>query len=323
MKIFLTDHPEADKTRQLLQTLLAERLGPPARQWMEQQTAKLRSQYTERSLFLAFSSAFRWAGKTPLALTAEEKVRVQQCRPGSTLEGWTLEELLRAYWLLLIPGEPENSYLSTLDKIFETADVSEASAAYKSLQFLPKPESLVKRAAEGVRTNMTVLLDAISLCNPYPADFMPEPSWNQLVMKAIFTERPLYQLYGADQRANQDLAGMLLGFAHERWAAGRYVIPELWRFAGPYLNETFQPALDRIGQKGTDFEKTAALLACRQSNWSGARLWTETQEASGFRPLASDWDTLGVRYQESLPVPQGHYYQQAGSGISGPPKSPA
>jgi hypothetical protein len=81
-----------------------------------------------------------------------------------------------------------------LDQLFGTADVGEQTALYLSLPLLPYAASFKHRASEGIRTNMTVVFNAIALDNPYAAEFMEEAAWNQLVLKAIFVGSPLHRI---------------------------------------------------------------------------------------------------------------------------------
>ena len=72
------------------------------------------------------------------------------------------------------------------------------------------------------------------LHNPYPAEELDEPAWNQLVMKAFFTDKPVEEILGFDERANERLAHIVTDYARERRAAKRPVTPELWRAVGPH-----------------------------------------------------------------------------------------
>ncbi len=40
-----------------------------------------------------------------------------------------------------------------------------------------------------------------------------KPAWNQLVLKAFFTEKPIQQIIGLDERANEKLASTAYDFA--------------------------------------------------------------------------------------------------------------
>jgi hypothetical protein len=151
--------------------------------------------------------------------------------------------------------------VTILNKVFSTADLQELVTLYAALPLLPYPEQHVKRAAEGVRTTMTQVFDAIALDNPYPHDYLPEEAWNQLVLKSVFNVRPLYRIYGLDARRNEHLAHMLVDYAHERWAAGRTLTPELWRMVGPYLQAGHLADIQRLFQSPETIQHEAAALA--------------------------------------------------------------
>ena len=54
---------------------------------------------------------------------------------------------------------------------------------------------------------------------------------------------------------------MLVDYAHERWAAGRTVSPELWRCVGPFASKTDVADLIKVLREGSDLEQKAAALA--------------------------------------------------------------
>lgn len=232
--------------------------------WVDRQENILRNNFELRSFYLAFSTAARFIEKRIVQLTQKEKTEADSLRIGFCPEDWNLLQLVRTYLLLLLPEEDVSVYESRLTKLHETADVDEQVTLYSALPLLPFPDVLTKRAAEGIRTNITAVFDAIALNNPYPADFLNQAAWNQMVLKAVFMQRPLYRIYGADERANSELAEMLIDFAHERWAANRKVLPELWRFVGPFLNKEYLPDMTKAIE-GKPLERQAALLACFQS----------------------------------------------------------
>ncbi|MEO1341698.1 MAG: EboA domain-containing protein, partial [Cyanobacteria bacterium J06635_13] len=151
-----------------------------------------------------------------------------------------LVQLSRSLLLLSFPAQDSERYIATLDKIIGAADVEEAIAFYQTLPLLPHPEKFQLRAAEGIRTNMTSVFKAIAYHNSYPAQYLDDLAWNQMVLKALFVGIPLQPIYGLSERNNPHLAQMLLDYARERLAAKRTVSPELWELVMPFQPKAVQ-----------------------------------------------------------------------------------
>jgi len=296
--IYQTD---VTKARNFLYQLVAGQTPENAATWLDQQTEKIKNDPTNKSLYISFSASPRFLGKGPLRFSEKEIQAAQSIREGFSLESWTIDQAARVYFLLLIPAEDENHYLRTLQMLFNAADVKEQKALYSALPLLAHPQKLTKRAAEGIRTNMTVVFDAIALQNPYPAAYLDENAWNQMLLKAVFTERPLYKIYKSDERANPKLAQMLRDFAHERWAAGRPVTPELWRYVAPFADDSYIPDIERILNEGSSFVREAGALVCWQSDNAKVKALLDQQPV--LKTTLTDgklnWDDLGKRYLES------------------------
>lgn len=242
--------------------MLAARLPARGQAWLRTQ---LESLAAEKALYLAFSLAPRFTGREPLQLTASQLQQARELRAGFNPAAWTTDQAARTLLLLCAPQRDAAQYTALLTKLFGTAGESELATLYASLPLLPYPESHVKRAAEGVRTAMTSVFDAIALRNPYPHDYLPQDAWNQLVLKAVFNARPLYQIYGLDNRRNEPLAQMLLDYAHERWAAGRTLTPEVWRLVGPFLTTSTLADVHRLLRSPDALQVQAGTLALAAS----------------------------------------------------------
>ncbi len=152
---------------------------------------------------------------------------LQGCQ-GWVPNNWTIDQVGRTLLLLALPNENADVYLQTLEQLFNAADMGELIALYQALPLLTHPEKLQKRAAEGVRSNMVAVFNAIALNNPYPSQYLDNLAWNQMVVKTLFVGSPLNQIQGLQQRANPQLSQMLTDYASERQAAKRTVPPEIW-----------------------------------------------------------------------------------------------
>jgi hypothetical protein len=248
----------------LIESWLRARLPQPAMLWLEQQAQKLDEGGRDADLYMAVSLIARRVGKDDLNLTPAERRAADAVRPGWDPTDWSADQAARIYLLLAAGGDGEK-FARRLDQLCATADVGELVAFYRGLPLYPDPPRHALRAAEGVRTNMKAVFLAVAHRNPYPSEHLPEGAWNQMVLKALFVGVPLDPIVGLDQRANPALARMLCDYAHERWAAGRPVSPELWRCVGPFASGPALDDLARVLQKGTEPEREAAALALKRS----------------------------------------------------------
>jgi hypothetical protein len=260
----------------LLQTWLATRLPAEKLSWLIEKGHAAAGQ-DRKALYLTFGLIPRHVGKGDLQLSTAELSIAASVRPGWQPELWTVDQAARSWLLLQWPADDVGAYVTVLDQLFTAGEVHELVALYQALPLLPHAASHQLRCAEGIRTNIRAVFDAIAHRNPYPAETLSEPQWNQLVLKCLFVGAKLDPVTGLDTRANAALAVMLTEFAHERWAAGRPVSPELWRPVGPFATGSQIHDLQRVLTTGTDLEQQAARLAlqsCRDPE--AARLLSAT-----------------------------------------------
>jgi hypothetical protein len=263
--------------------------------WLDKTLAQFSQAGTEKQFFLAFSSAPRFTGKESLQLTGNDLQEADQLRKGWQPRGWTVDQATRVLLALGLPHQSEDEFVRILNLVFSAAEVGELTALYLSLPVLPYPERHRERAAEGVRSNITAAFEAVALRNPYPAGYLSQEAWNQLVMKAIFVGAPIGEIYGLEERANERLAQTLSDFAHERWAAGRAVPPELWRLVGPFIEEQTLPDLKRLFGADDPVQHRAAALACFKSSFPAAQelLRQRPDLQQQIEAGALTWETVG------------------------------
>lgn len=254
----------ASTAEQLLNNWLTRQCSVDACNWLSDQSQKI-AEGNNQAFFLSFGMAGRKVGKHDLALNDQDLAHAEQARPGWNPQQWTLDQSARALLVLALPHESAEVFTETLDKVFAAADVGELVALYQMLPILPFQDAHIRRAAEGIRTNIRTVFCAVAHCNPYPKEQLDEVAWNQMVLKALFVDTILDPIVGIDERANEKLMTMLVDYAHERWSAHRTVSPELWRCVGPFADERALNDLERVMETGTTWEKqgaTLALLSC-------------------------------------------------------------
>ncbi len=101
-------------------------------------------------------------------------------------------------------------------------------------------------------------------------------------------------IQGLDERRNADLAITLIDYAHERWAAGRLVSPELWRCVGPFARGADVVDLAKVLTEGSETEAKAAALALSECPLPEARTALETVPhlAAAIRDRSLTWNDI-------------------------------
>lgn len=261
-----------------LAAILKRHLSAEAWTWLEEKS-QATAQCDTQAFHVAFAAMPRKTGRASLTLTTDEVQAVNTQRTGLTINPWTTDQLARIWLIMHLPQDDEARYVSILENLFKSAEMHELVALYSALPVLAYPAAWAARCAEGIRSNIGDVLQAIMCNNPYPAEYLAEPAWNQLVLKAIFTDNPVQLIMGLDERANQPLADTLSDYAHERWAAHRAVNPLLWRCTTGFLNPTLLADIRRIASSENTLERDAAALVCAHSHFADAQALLKAQPA--------------------------------------------
>ncbi len=175
-----------------------------------------------------FSLAGRKFSKLKPDEAPEQFIYITGNFPQTNWANWTVLDMARLYQLLQLEATGKQAYIRLIEQLFLQADLGELTVLYKSLPFFAYPEEWSARCAEGVRSNMGTVLEAIMQENNYPSAYLPEAAWNQMVLKAVFTGKNLALIYGLQKRKNAALAISLLDYAEERLAAGRNIDNGIW-----------------------------------------------------------------------------------------------
>lgn len=257
---------DAERLRALITEVSRSNLSPDTWTWLSENL----SSDDSRQINTAFAVMPRKTGKSVIQISKDLISKVDHVKPGFTVENWTIDKLGRLCLLLHLDPAGKEKYIKTIENLFLAAEVSELVALYSSLPVLAWPDRWKLRCAEGIRSNIGLVLEAIMYHNPYPEKYLDEKAWNQLILKAFFTDKDIIQIPGIDERANAELALTLTDYAHERWAAKRKINPFLWRFTSKFLDEGLIHDLQKVLFEGGVREKQAAALTLVQSGSASA-----------------------------------------------------
>ena len=278
---------------QLLSHWVEKQTPPEEWRWLTDRVAR-GAATPDRDIFITLGLIPRRLGRADLALDQSDLDAAEAARPGWDPRGWSVDGAARV-WVLLQTVAQAESFPENFQRLCRTADAAEAIALYRGLPLYPQGERLEAQAAEGVRSNMSAIFEAVAHHNAYPRSYFSDHRWNHMVLKALFVGSALAPIQGLDERANADLTLMLFDYAHERWAAERDVTPELWRAVGPFATSAPMLAdLARVLGSGTPKERAAAALALSASRSEEAAriLQTAPELARRIEAGALTWRTL-------------------------------
>lgn len=262
-------HSEVARARaaiDLLTRCIERTVADDAANWLRRTLRDVSAIDDENTLARGLDLVPRRLGRADLVFLDSDIKDADTLRGGWDLHGLSIDQAARIALLLAIYRGDDRAFADTVESLCRTAEVHELIAYYRGLAIFPAAPLLRSRAREGIRSAMTPVFEAVAHRNPFPRTMFDQDAWNQMVLKALFIGSRLDPIQGLDERANPGLASMLVDYAHERWAAGRPVSPELWRCVGPFADERALDALARALDTDHPQERLAAanaLRACR------------------------------------------------------------
>lgn len=260
----------------LFSIIIEKNLNAASYQWLLEKAGALAGTTGNYQLNLAFTSMPRKTGKKEIIVEDFKRNAISEVLPGLIIDHWTIDRLCRVWLLMQLEMSDKESYVQRIENLFPQAEMNEQVALYSALPLLAYPEAWKSQCAIGVRSNIDTVLDAVMYYNPYPAAYLEEPAWNQMIMKAFFTGKNVDKIVGVDNRANQHLADMLFDYVEERWAAHRKEDPQIWRLTSSFLDEKHMYMMEMLWNEADETHRQAAALACSESSLEKAKRLLET-----------------------------------------------
>ena len=289
--------------QQLLTEWVTTQGDPAGVAWFNEQCDELANNYTARRLHITFGMIPRRLGKADLTLSGDDLARAEAARSGWQPAEWSIADAARVLLLLhtadIASSAGANlSFAARVTDLCQNADVAESVALYRGFAVYPDAPALEPQAGEGLRTNMRTVFEAVAHRNPFPREVFDQDRWNHMVLKALFVDSLLDPIDGLDERANAELARIMCDYAHERWAAGRAVSPELWRCVGPFANNLMLDDLERAYASDSGLEVQGAALALMQC--PDARAQTILEARAGVATAARNGEYTWTQIAAAL-----------------------
>jgi hypothetical protein len=210
----MPNHDYSPRVDELIADLLAvvERRAPGEAGWLRDRLAFDRAGFPP-----TFAAAGRMLGRSPID---DDAARIRIPWPATS----GVDECGRgALVLSAISALPAEEHVALVQDLFRRGEVRERQAVLRVLAGLPEPERFVGVAIDAFRTNVQPVFEALACDNAFPARYLPDHAFDQLVLKCLFLGAPLGRVHGLATRITDELARMVEAYASERRAAGRSV----------------------------------------------------------------------------------------------------
>lgn len=244
-----------------LDVQLARALPSASQQWLQAAQRQVAAGLSPVEFAGLIAVASRYVPRrAALGIDAAARSQAFEVVEGWNPERWSLLEAARVRLVLARTDLPAPTLVEALETCFAYADIGELCALYRSLCLLPGAQRWVWRAAEGCRSSMRAVFEAVACDSPFPVLHFDDLAWRQMVIKALFVEAPLWRVYGLDRRLDAELARMALDLAEERRSAGRPVQPELWLVLGRHGGARGLALMQQELERGPHAGRAAAAL---------------------------------------------------------------
>src|SRR5688500_12401335 len=171
-----------------LEKLLEEHLAPDAGAWFDTALTGARTRGIASETFgISWSGAGRRLGRAAIEVSDEQAIALRGQGALFVPRGWGADELGRGLLLLVgAEGRDAAEVAPAVDELFRKGEMREQQAVLRVLGYLTPAPDYVLLASEAVRSNVISVLEALACDNPFPAQHMAEPAFNQMVMKSLF-----------------------------------------------------------------------------------------------------------------------------------------
>jgi hypothetical protein len=207
-----------------LRAALESCLSPEARDWLAQTGSHFEDGVDLDLCYAGFADASARLGVYKLreAYSPAKAGRLEPLSP--EIGEWALDECGRVVLLAQASARfGADTFAELVESCYFQGGTRERQGVVRSFGFLPRTDRLLQIGLDACRTHVQPLFEAIACENRFPGEAFPEAAFNQLVLKALFTEVRLSRIVGLGSRLTPELQRMGGDYVDERRAAGRTV----------------------------------------------------------------------------------------------------
>ena len=215
---------------QQLQVVLQDAIDHAAGAWLESALQTLSTSNDINELGLYSAMARRKIGNAQL----ETNPSLDTPFGSLSLHGWPLADLVRLRLIMRYMQANSGTQDSILKAYYRMGDEAEKIVLIRALILFAPDDAVLDIALDAGRCNSLNILSALNIDNPFPARFYPQPAFNQMVLKALFTGLPISRIVGLEHCANDDLTRMCESYVIERELANRDVPVDIWLAIGTH-----------------------------------------------------------------------------------------
>src|SRR5699024_8863250 len=106
---------EVDALQEVLEKTLKKLMASGEWNVLKQKQSRFREEAKTSFFNLTFTAIPRFIEKTAIPEETERNKELQQIRPGFSIQGWSLERLVRAWWLLQWPAGDKEKYVAQIE----------------------------------------------------------------------------------------------------------------------------------------------------------------------------------------------------------------
>ena len=252
----------SEKKQDQFKTIFNAQFTTKELMWLSSKIAIVSQIETSSKFNVFFSLVSRFIENKTIICNDEEIETLEHIYPGFSKTTWNKQDIARVSLMIDLPVSVNKAVLTSF---FEIAEMKEQVSLYKALYLLQNASEFKPQVAEGIRTNMVNVFDAIASGNPFASSYLDDNEWNQLILKSFFMDRKIYNIQNIDTRKNENLANMLQDYVKERWAAGRQVSLEIWRMIDGYLRDDIKVLCSKKQFEGIEKEVMHKILESNNS----------------------------------------------------------